>query len=1065
MKFKKLLALILSLILIMTAFPYSVGVSAATVGIPNDAIEFNGHYYKKFDIGMNWEDAKLYCEDLGGHLLIINSRNEQVFLNSILRNAIKNNYWLGGSLVNGVWKWVDGNNISGYTNWAKGQPDRYLRTETCLMVYNKKNPSGEMLSEKTWNDLSNDGTCDNQPFFGLKNFGFICEWDSETAPIKQQISNIEFGPYALQGATISILGYDIPLIDIEANITLNLSENLKIIADEEANIKVLVGFDENSSANIQGSSSSPTYWSDSYREVKAMYQDLTGKKVDTTRLWNKFSSLRGKLKKINANMVVDVSASLAGYIEFENTGSGYSFSDGGIIAAFDAATSLRSYWGPCYVALGIEAGVEGSLTFTNENNKINPQISVSPSFTLSVGAGIGGRKTYAQVDAYGTLSAMLTTTNPESPFSAGLDLGVRWMGYLFGKEIFSGSKSFTSMELYPEFGTPWQLSRLALMPDIDVSDKESYNALINSAQPISRDYLSATYSLRSTPNLLTNGVNFLKNKAYPLNQVNMVSFEDDTMLLVWIEDSGDKIVENIGTLTYSYFNGEEWSQPESLFEDGTTNDMPYVYSDGKNAYIIWQKANKVFDERTDTSEMLKYFDLYVTVFDSHSQTFTDKICVNSADDTVFEFNPVIYGNNGAFTVAWNENTDNNIYQMSGTNSFNTYSFDENGNLINNRTLRSSNQFINMKTTSTGIYFSLLRSNNSVLYHYDTSNTLNLLATGINAFDCAQGNVFYSDSQGLHSISSDTKIDYTDIGSLDNFIVCKNENQTVLFMTKLNEDFTNTLYFSKLSADSNEWSNFEIYCNENKYIRNYEPVILSDNSIYSVFNYIESNSINNSQISSIAVNPCTENVDIELKYVDFDDFQLNSDNIDIKAAIKNNCSSTVDSFVINILDYEKNIIFSKIIEQNLTAFEEKAVTFNYTVPSSYNNEILTIEISPLNLQDLNLENNYVMTTFECIHRIAEDWNIDILPTVDSCGSVSHHCMICDKPFDTLKLGDTNHDNKINSLDLVNLRCDLLLSVINYLDYITYDANGDGAIDARDLVRLKKILANINVSSGS
>ena len=34
-----------------------------------------------------------------------------------------------------------------------------------------------------WNDLNHDGVCGDEPFFGLENFGFVCEWEKQSENI------------------------------------------------------------------------------------------------------------------------------------------------------------------------------------------------------------------------------------------------------------------------------------------------------------------------------------------------------------------------------------------------------------------------------------------------------------------------------------------------------------------------------------------------------------------------------------------------------------------------------------------------------------------------------------------------------------------------------------------------------------------------------------------------------------------------------------------------------------------------------------------------------------------
>lgn len=72
------------------------------------AIQFNNNYYRIFNSGMTWENAKRFCEDIKGHLVTIESENEQKFIEQLLRNkGNKNCYWVGGyKNASEEWKWV-----------------------------------------------------------------------------------------------------------------------------------------------------------------------------------------------------------------------------------------------------------------------------------------------------------------------------------------------------------------------------------------------------------------------------------------------------------------------------------------------------------------------------------------------------------------------------------------------------------------------------------------------------------------------------------------------------------------------------------------------------------------------------------------------------------------------------------------------------------------------------------------------------------------------------------------------------------------------------------------------
>ena len=136
------------------------------------------HYYQLVDWGLDWHAAKEECEkEPRRHLATISSKEEQKFIEEMLRNqGNRNCYWLGGEKV-GKEKffWVD-NTPFNYANWAKWQPDR--PEEKALMIYKNTNPRATVHTLGTWNDLRADGTFPNEDdFFGLDHFGFICEWD------------------------------------------------------------------------------------------------------------------------------------------------------------------------------------------------------------------------------------------------------------------------------------------------------------------------------------------------------------------------------------------------------------------------------------------------------------------------------------------------------------------------------------------------------------------------------------------------------------------------------------------------------------------------------------------------------------------------------------------------------------------------------------------------------------------------------------------------------------------------------------------------------------------------
>lgn len=165
----------MSLACLSASLLFSTSVYAANV---NYDTKYNGHCYKIVDTGTTWGQARAACERQGGHLVTITSSQEQSVVAGLLRSkGRKNNYWLGGLKSGSRWQWITGESFS-YSHWSAGQPDNFQGRENCLSMYRNRNPYAyNNLGE--WNDAAPDGVCNNEPFFGAANFGYICEWDSD----------------------------------------------------------------------------------------------------------------------------------------------------------------------------------------------------------------------------------------------------------------------------------------------------------------------------------------------------------------------------------------------------------------------------------------------------------------------------------------------------------------------------------------------------------------------------------------------------------------------------------------------------------------------------------------------------------------------------------------------------------------------------------------------------------------------------------------------------------------------------------------------------------------------
>jgi len=145
--------------------PVAGRAASPAVAAARDAGEvFNGHRYRVFVEPLSWTQAQQRCERLGGHLVVIETSNEQAFIARMVA-PLKADLWIGlGCPANSrEWRWVDGSAV-GYNNWNPGEPNEHGGAAACAARLRTANAN-------TWGDRLVQGV-----------FGFVCEWDSTVLP-------------------------------------------------------------------------------------------------------------------------------------------------------------------------------------------------------------------------------------------------------------------------------------------------------------------------------------------------------------------------------------------------------------------------------------------------------------------------------------------------------------------------------------------------------------------------------------------------------------------------------------------------------------------------------------------------------------------------------------------------------------------------------------------------------------------------------------------------------------------------------------------------------------------
>lgn len=94
-----------------------------TTCCPTNWLEFKDNCYWFSSSGLSWPEAEKYCQLENAYLVVINSREEQSFVQKYIDSSYT---WMGLSDPEGVWKWADGTDYeNNFKNWKPGQPDNW----------------------------------------------------------------------------------------------------------------------------------------------------------------------------------------------------------------------------------------------------------------------------------------------------------------------------------------------------------------------------------------------------------------------------------------------------------------------------------------------------------------------------------------------------------------------------------------------------------------------------------------------------------------------------------------------------------------------------------------------------------------------------------------------------------------------------------------------------------------------------------------------------------------------------------------------------------------------------
>ncbi len=465
----------------------------------------------------------------------------------------------------------------------------------------------------------------------------------------------------IYGPEITVAGKTFHVFAVDANLEMSLGDTIQAVVDtDKKRIEVLLGFENYSgSAEMAGYVNETNYWSQSYQQVKDLYQNVSGKKVDSTKLWNKFSAVRGKLRKVDASLGLNASASIAGYMEFSYASGEFVFNEGGAVLFASLGTEVEVKFPPCsafYATLGFQGDLEGGIRLARQKDSTwHPIMNAGVDLTLTFGVGAGSKKikTYAEGGIQGKLEldVKVPAANLSEALMARLAASLYFDSKVFGFDGPSyGPEEFASVQLYPRTNRSQSLFDGKDLLDFD----------LETATLSKRGHANSLYAARSGDS----GNAFNQSGIYEYCVPQLAELNDGTRLLVWVDDNGEKSGINKTSLMYAVYDGKIWSSPMAVAETGSADNYPVIFSDGEKVQVVWQKAAKLSDENS-LPELLETVELYSAVYADGA--FGEVEPITSANKKYEMLQSVaVFGSEVA--VVWVENSENNPFQTEGTNS-------------------------------------------------------------------------------------------------------------------------------------------------------------------------------------------------------------------------------------------------------------------------------------------------------------------------------------------------------------------------------------------------------------
>lgn len=752
------------------------------------------------------------------------------------------------------------------------------------------------------------------------------------------------GTETVKGPTVQIFDKEIPLFELNMELDIPASGvYMESSYDAENHThEILIGRRVlGESYTKTGDRAKDKKYQEAYEEVKQAFYALGTNKTDFTR---RFNGMKHSLYDNGFNVGFDTDTSLFGFLKF-STETGKVIEGGlGFVGNYDYSASYMWYW-PLYLKFEVIGSVRTGLNLkVTDGNTIVPEGELELMGQLNIGPEINVVIAKAYGGGYGQLK-----TNVFIPFES------------FRKDF----EMYLNLGLFFEYDAllwanrwEWSFFEKRLYPPEEQETLSVSQNDLNFIKPVSK--------LRSLLRF-NKPESIFKENVQVYCKPQMLDLGNGKLFMAYIDSDSSRTDENRTVLMYSVYENEAWSTPQPISDDGTVDFEPSICSDGNGGvHIVWQNGNSVFDDDVTIEEMAENTDLQYIHWNGTSFDNSSRITNNNSS---LEMMHKIVSNGTDISIVWAQNSVNDTFGMSGTNSIHrrTYS---NGNWQNIENIANGLDIISSLDTG---YNS---SNNVIAYTTKTGND----TTTVDDLE-----LFYYSNNTSVQLTNDSLVDYSlnlignelywingnslvritngDISTLETIVetmdvtanklkTFSNSNGDVAIIWEQTNENENSLYGINYNATTSSYDSVKPLMNDVKNIRGWDGCLLSNGDFEIAYCLMGSNNVLD-LIQDKTDSFCNISVLDELTYEG--EIAANEE-ISILADVFNSGSKDINQLDANIYDSNNNLIQTSTINCSLSSGTVTRVEIPYTLPSSIERTNYQVEILPHGDTDVDTDDN-------------------------------------------------------------------------------------------------------------